>query len=367
MTPEGIVSQFASQVCPHDAIGNEIFAMRDLLAGFGLESATFCDYADPALAGAVNRWSKRAAEDGRLTIVHFSHGSPSHERVFATAEPKMLVYHNITPAHYFLSTHPRIAAASRKGREQLASLPESVDVAVAHSSFSAAELRDLGFRRVEVLPYIPFESLYAVDPDPDLLRRYGGDGAVNLICVAQIAPHKCIEDCILVFDYFRRVGHRNSRLFVIGGWSGTEAYLARLHRLVKMLGVEDVIFTGQVPQAALVAYYRIADALLCMSEHEGFCVPLIEAMRYDVPIFAYEAGAIPETLGSSGVSFRHKDWPLIAEAIGALLSTPRLKEQVLEKQRVQFSNYSMAACRKKFSTLLASMGIASTQGQQKRQ
>ncbi|MBZ5603769.1 MAG: glycosyltransferase family 4 protein [Acidobacteriia bacterium] len=352
-----IIYQFAPQICKHDAIGNEILAIQGLLRESGIESRAVCDFADEGSAQHVRGWSGRVPETSRLTIVHYSHGSPSHERVFASPEPKVLFYHNVTPAHYFRSTHPNFVEASEKGRRQLASLPGRVDIAVAHSSFSAEELRQHGFDRVEILPYVSLESLYEVEPDASIFERFGGDGWINLICVAQVAPHKCIEDCILVFDYFRRMIHRKSRLFVVGGWNGTEAYLRRLQRLVKMLGLDGVIFTGQVSQAALIAYYQIADALLCMSEHEGFCVPLIEAMRYDVPIFAYEAAAVPETLRYSGVLFARKHWPTIAEAVGILLADPEMRAQVVAKQRASLDYYSLESCRAKLAALLESVGI----------
>ena len=355
-----VVYQFAPQICRHDAIGNEIFAIQRSMDKSGIESEIVCDLADNVLPGRVRPWSKKVAATSQLTMVHYSHGSASHERVFASPEPKVLFYHNITPAQYFRSTHPNLVRASEAGREQLSKLPGLVEVAVAHSTFSANELAEYGFRRVEVLPYMPLKPLYEVEPDQAVLRRYAWDGWVNLICVAQVSPHKCIEDCILTFDYFKHFVNRKSRLFVIGGWGGTEAYVARLQRLVKTLHLNDVIFTGQVSQESLIAYYEAAHAFLCMSEHEGFCVPLVEAMRYDVPVFAYAATAVPETLRYSGVLFPRKDWPTIAEAIGILLADERVRAQVIAEQRQHLPYYSLPACEERLEALLASLGLNGT-------
>jgi glycosyltransferase involved in cell wall biosynthesis len=352
------VNQYASQVCLFDAVGNETFAIQRVLSDIGVDSEILCDLADTSLHGRVRPWSKNRARASHLTIVHYSHGSKSIQRVFASSEPKVLLYHNITPAKYFRGTHSNLVRASESGREQLAGLANRVEVAVAHSTFSANELRQCGFPRIELVPYVSLETLGQVEPDRDVMDRCRRDGWVNLICVAQVAPHKCIEDCLFVFDYFKRFVFRKSRLFVIGGWAGTEAYLERLRRLVNIMQLSDVVFTGQVSQESLIAYYKSAHAFLCMSEHEGFCVPVLEAMRYEVPVFAYAAAAVPETLRYSGVLFPEKDWPTIAEAIGLLLADQRLRAQVVAEQREQLPYYSRSACQERLRALLASVGIA---------
>ena len=352
-----LVNQYASQVCLFDAVGNETFAIQRVLSDIGIASEILCDLADTSLHARVRSWSKATAQASRLTIVHYSHGSKFIHRVFSSSEPKVLLYHNITPAKYFRGTHPNLVRASELGREQLAELANRVEVAVAHSTFSANELRQYGFARIEVVPYVSLEPLCQVEPDRDVMDRCRRDGWVNLICVSQVAPHKCIEDCLFVFDYFKRFVCRKSRLFVIGGWPGTVAYLERLRRLVNILHLSDVIFPGQVSQESLIAYYKSAHAFLCMSDHEGFCVPLVEAMRFDVPVFAYAATAVPETLRYSGVLFPHKDWPTIAEAIGLLLSDEQLRAQVVADQRQQLSYYSVSACQERLRTLLAGVGV----------
>ena len=214
-----------------------------------------------------------------------------------------------------------------------------------------------GFPRVEVFPYVPYEPLYAVEPDESLTRQYAGDGWVNLITVGRIAPHKCLEDCVFAFDHFKRNIVRRSRLFVVGSWSGTEAYVARLERLISRMNLRDVIFTGAVRQCELIAYYRLAHAFLCMSEHEGFGVPLVEAMRYEVPVFAYASTALPETLRGAGVLFAEKCWPVIAESIGLLLSTPAWRQELIARQLEAAEHYSLPAARDRLFALLGGIGL----------
>jgi glycosyltransferase involved in cell wall biosynthesis len=228
-----------------------------------------------------------------------------------------------------------------------------VAAAAAHSEYSASELREMGFPAVEVIPYVTLDDLYHVEPDPSVLSSCRQGEWTNLICVAQVAPHKRIEDCLFIFDHFKRHVRPRSRLVVIGDWSGAAAYMERLKRLIARLCLTDVVFTGQVTQAALAAYFQTADALLCMSEHEGFCVPLVEAARYKVPIFAYSAAAVPEILCGAGVLFEEKEWPVIAEAIGLLLADEDLRRQVVDEQSRKLKVQSRAETGERLQAFLA--------------
>lgn len=358
----GVIHQFAPQVCQHDAVGNEVFALHSLFGSLGLDSYVWCDLADQPSAKHV-RWCRRSAQlKGDLLLIHYSHGSGSYRRLLPHPERKILVYHSITPREYFVGTNTNSEEASRQGYAELPGYAERVDVAIAHSRYSARQLEQSGFRNVVVLPYVLYEPLYAVEPDRSLLDRYGRDGWVNLLTVGRVAPHKCLEDCIFVFDCFKRFVERKSRLFIVGSWEGTEAYLARLHRLVAKLGLHDVFFTGSVAQTTLMGLFKLADAYLCMSEHEGFGVPLVEAMRFDVPVFAYAATAVPETLHGAGVLFTEKSWPVVAEAIGLLLADGRLREQVISEQRRKAAFYSSEAARGRLRHWLETWNLLAPDG-----
>ena len=333
------------------------------MSEIGIESRITCELADPSLEHRVQRWSERTSQSNKLNIIHYSHGSPVYEKVLRSGERKVLLYHNVTPAAYFRGTHPNLARASELGMQQLRAVCDTFETVVAHSTFSARQLESLGFHDVEVMPYVTLPSLYEVEPDANVMREGGDPQWVNIICVAQVSPHKCIEDCILVFDYFKRFLCKDSRLIIIGGAAGTEAYLGRLQRLIKSLHLRDVVFTGQVSMAALVAYYKTAQAFLCMSEHEGFGVPLIEAMQYDIPIFAYNSTAIPETLRGSGMLFPEKHWPTIGEAMAIVLSDGNRREEVLEAQRKELQYYSWAASRERFRQFFEKLGVDGVEGE----
>jgi len=351
------VLQFVPQICRHDAVGNGVLGMHQAMHELGVECQIACDRSDLASAPHVRSWAsvKRQAWDALL--LHYSHGCAARERLLSRGERIILIYHGITPPEYFRGTNPRLEEASRQGIAELPLWAEKTDYAIAHSTFTANELKNAGFRNVTVIPYVAYEPLYAQPPDRSLIANYDHEGWVNLLTVGRVAPNKCLEDCLFIFDYFQRAIHRKSRLFIVGSWDGTEAYLDRLLRLRSRLGTQDVVFTGPVSQAALLAFFQLADAYLCMSGHEGFGVPLLEAMRFGVPVFAHAAAAIPETLRGTGILFSKKEWAVISEAIGLLLADGDLRSRVCDEERLQAQYYGFEAGRERLKHFLTRAGI----------
>ena len=158
--------------------------------------------------------------------------------------------------------------------------------------------------------------------------------------LGRIAPNKKHEDIIAAFSCYKKNYDINARLFLIGSSEGMEAYRDQLNEYIDMLGVNDVIFTGKVPFDEILSYFKIADVFLCMSEHEGFCVPLVESMFFDVPIVAYASSAVPETLSSAGILLKEKDPLVTAGIIDRLLRDDDLREDVLNGQRKRLSDFS---------------------------
>lgn len=331
-------------------MGNEVLALAGMLKARGVPSDVFCEVADAALAPEVRPWREYAGGANDVLLVHFSHSSPVYVEVFACRAKRVLRYHNVTPAHYLAGLRKGLAEGSEQARAALPLYANSVALALADSSFNARELQAAGFRNTVVFPYVLNESLYG-DPHGDSKR--GGDEWTNIISVGRIVPQKHLEDCLLIFDYFRRFIEPKSRLILIGAWDGAEAYLARLKRLVARLNLPNAIFTGRVPQAALMAHYNAADVLLSMSEHEGFCVPLVEGMRLHVPVIAFDAGAVGETMGGAGVLVRQKRWPEIAETIGIVLSDRDCRDRLIAGQRARARFFSAEDVEKRLDRVLA--------------
>ncbi|MDQ6705644.1 MAG: glycosyltransferase [Acidobacteriota bacterium] len=339
------VDQFHPEIREGDAVGNEVVALSNMLTARGAQSDIFCDVADPALASKVRPWRAYAGGPADVLLVHYSHASRLYGQVFACRARRVMRYHNVTPAHHLAGLREGLAEGSDQARAELPLYANSAAVALADSTFNARELEEAGFRKVIVFPYVLNESLYG---------DAGGsrDECTTIISVGRIFPQKHIEDCILIFDYFRRFVEAKSKLILIGSWEGAEAYLGRLKRLVARLNVPNVIFTGRVTQAALMACYKTADVLLSMSGHEGFCVPLVEGMRLNIPVIAFDAGAVAETMGGAGVLFREKRWPEIAEAIGILLSDPDWREDLIGGQRERARFFSGAEAGRRLDEVL---------------
>ncbi len=356
------VAQFSPSVRDGDAIGNEIVSLRSMLRTRRFPSPIYAEVSSSIGDLRIRPWSDYRGRASDLLIVHYGIHSPHLDHVLAANSRKVLLYHNVTPPHYVEGMPGVLRDSLVEARDKLAGYRDSVELALADSEYSSNDLTNVGFPHVRVFPYVLHHRRYAISPDAAVLERYRDNGLVNLLVVGRIAPNKCIEDCILAFHYFHNRIEPRSRLFIVGDPTGMECYLMRLERFARRLGLDgSVVFTGHVSQATLNAYYRLATALLVMSEHEGFCVPLIEAMLFNVPVFAHAACATAETMRGSGVLFREKNHPEIAEMIGVVLFDSVWKERIVRAQREAAEFYSAAAAEYRLSELLTSLGVSAPQ------
>jgi glycosyltransferase involved in cell wall biosynthesis len=352
------VDQFSPWVQEGDAIGNEVLSLRSMLRAHRFPAAIYAEVPSPIGGLHIRPWKDYRGRASDLLIVHYGICSPLFDPVLAANSRKVLLYHNVTRPAFMEGIPGELRDRLLEARDKLALYRDSVELALADSEYSSSDLTDAGFPNVRVFPYVLSQGNYAVWPNAAVLERYRGDGMTNLLVVGRIAPNKCIEDCILTFHYFHSWIEPNSRLFIVGNSTGMECYLLRLERLVRRLGLGgSVVFTGRVSQAALNAYYRLGAALLVMSEHEGFCVPPIEAMLFELPVFAYAACATPETMRGSGVLFPEKNHSEIAETIGVMLSDSVLRERIVSTQREAAAFYSASAAEHRLSELLTSLGV----------
>ena len=322
-----------------DAIGNHVRALRALLRGWGYESDVYAQYMHEQRAADARFYTRyrEVTNPGNVLLFHFSIGSEVTTFFTGLADRKVLVYHNITPAEYFVGVNARVADRCRRGRADLARLAPFTDLALGVSEFNRKELETAGFRRTGVLPILLDWRNYELPPERALVEAY--QRGTNILYVGRIAPNKRIEDLIKTFYFYRRLDPR-SRLLVVGSAVDTEGYLAGCHKLAGELGLLDhVTFTGPVSQAELCTYYRLASVYLSLSEHEGFCVPLLEAMHFGVPVVAYASTGVPGTLGDAGLLVAEKDFPAIAELIHRVVTDPGLREAVVEGQRERLDHF----------------------------
>jgi glycosyltransferase involved in cell wall biosynthesis len=316
-----------------DAIGHEVLGIQRVLQRAGYDSEIFVETADPRLEHLTVDYRDlvRAVSPADLLIHHFSIGSRASRTAYALPGRMALVYHNITPPEYFIGVHKDLVKLCFRGRRELTAYTGRCELALGDSEYNRQELEALGFRSTGVLPVVPgFEHL---DGTPDHILAAGfDDGWTNVVFVGRVIPNKKFEDVIGAFHAYRTRHNPRSRLLLIGSYSGFERYLAMLQALIARLGTPDVHFLGHVSNEELTALYDVADLFLCASEHEGFCVPIIEAFYKRVPVLAYAATAVPATMDGGGVLYDTKDAFEIARLMEAVLDDTRIEAAVLQSQ-----------------------------------
>jgi glycosyltransferase involved in cell wall biosynthesis len=325
-----------------DAIGDSARKVRDMLRTMGHESDLFALTIDDDLRGDVRPFADPAATRGDVTIFHFALPSPMTARFAALDGAKILQYHNITPAAFFAPYDPQLFRLAALGRRELATLAGHVDLALGDSDFNRRELEALGFTRTGVLPIaVNTERITAAPPRP-ALERILRDGLINVLFVGRIVPNKKIEDHIRLAEIYKRYVDSYYRFIFVGRYDGVPRYYDQVRALIAEYDMlpDRFWFTGPVPDEDLAAFYRWADAYVSLSEHEGFCVPLVEAMAADVPVVAYAAGAVPETLGGAGLLFAPKDLELAAELLGSVVYDRGVRARVLDGQRRRLQDFA---------------------------
>jgi L-malate glycosyltransferase len=313
-----------------DAIGHEVLGIRRALQGAGFESEIFVETADSRLEDLTLDYRDLAAAShpDHILIHHFSIGSRASRIAYALPDRMVLVYHNITPPEYFVDVHPLLVQQCFLGRRELGFYASRCDLALGDSEYNRQDLEAAGFPRTGVLPVIPDFSHLAGPPDPMQAGAFD-DEWVNLLFVGRVIPNKRFEDLIRWFHAYKRWFNPRSRLLLVGSYGGFERYLAMLNQLVARIGAADVHFVGHVSDQELLAYYDVADVFICASEHEGFCVPLIEAFHVGLPVIAYAAAAVPATMDGGGVLVSDKEPLGVAGLIHEVVTDRALQDRIL--------------------------------------
>lgn len=336
------IHQLVAGYANADAISNEVRVFRSLFRAWGFESNVYSERKriPPELRGDARDLAESRGDFGPddVVLLHLSIGSDVND-VFPTLPGrKAILYHNITPPEYFRGVQEQTAHLLARGRQQARALAGTAEIVMADSRFNAEEIAEMGHANPQVLPLVLDFSLLRGKPDRKILQQYR-DGMANVLFVGRCAPNKRIEDVLNAFYYFQRYVQPASRLIHVGSHAGMEQYYALLLARARELQLKNVEMVGSVLQHELNAYYEVSRAFLCLSDHEGFCIPLIEAMAHDVPVVAFAAGAVPETLDGAGVLVREKRFDLIAETLGRVAEDERLREAILRGQRERLARY----------------------------
>jgi L-malate glycosyltransferase len=316
-----------------DAIGHEVLGIQRVLRAAGYASEIFVETADYRLEAQTRDYRELvdASHPDNLLLHHFSLGSKASRTAYALPDRMALIYHNITPPEYFIGVHRTLARQTFRGRRELKAYADRCDLAMGDSEFNRADLEALGFPRTAVLPVVPDFS--HLDREPNWLGADQFDDAwTNILFVGRMIANKKIEDLIRWFHAYHTIFNPRSRLLLVGAQTQFERYVASLHQLVARLATPHVHFAGHVSDEELVAFYDVADLFLCASEHEGFCVPLVEAFYKEVPVLAYAATAVPSTMDGAGVLFEDRDPVHVAQLIDAIVSDAALQDRLVEGQ-----------------------------------
>jgi len=336
-----IVNQWVPAAHRGDAIGDSARRVRDLLRGMGHASEIYAMTIDEDMREEAHPFAEAAARHGDITIFHFALPSPMTEAFASLTAGRVLQYHNITPASYFAPYDPALFRLAALGRAELASLAGRVDLALGDSEYNRRELESLGFARTGVFPIAVDTERITRRVERPALDRMLDDELVNFLFVGRIAPNKKIEDVIKLAEVYKRYVDAYYRFIFVGRVDVVPRYYAMIRALMAEYRLLDdrFVFTGPVSDDELAVYYRHAAVYISMSEHEGFCVPLVEAMAADVPVLAYAAAAVPDTLDGAGVQFAPKDLELAAELLGQLAFDDRLRAHVIAGQRRRLADF----------------------------
>ena len=349
-----IINQWVPAAHKGDAIGDSARRVRDLLRGLGHDSELYALTIDDDLKDDVRPFADAGARRGDATIFHYALPSPMTAAFASLDTGRVLQYHNVTPASYFAPYDPALFRLASLGREELTTLVGHCDLALGDSGYNRDELDALGFERTGVFPIAVDTARITQPVRRPALERMLDDGLVNFLFVGRIAPNKKIEDHIRLAEVYKRYIDAYYRFIFVGRFDVVPRYYSMIRALMSEYRFlnDRFVFTGHVSDEELAVYYRHAAVYISLSEHEGFCVPLIESMAADVPVLAYDAAAVPDTLGGAGVLFAPKDLEFAAELLAQLTFDDDLRANVIAGQRRRLADFGDARITRELTALI---------------
>jgi glycosyltransferase involved in cell wall biosynthesis len=335
------IHQFATSLTYGDAISDEALEIQKALREKGFKSEIFTRFYEPRMAKYTHdfREYSKFSSPSNVVIFHFSIGSPVSKMFFRIPDKRVMIYHNITPFEFFLDYHRILSRECYKGRLEIKLFVDKVDLALGDSEFNRLELESLGYPKTGVLPLLIDFSKFDGKEDP-IVHKIFDSGKFTILFVGRVIPNKKFEDVIKTFYFYKKFFNPESQLLLVGDYKGMERYLVVLQELVGRLKLSDVYFPGRVDFSELLAYFRLADVYLSMSEHEGFGVPLVESFYLGLPVVAYAGGAVEETLNGGGILFREKDFAKTAVLLDRLHRNESFRNEIVASQKTALAKYS---------------------------
>jgi len=356
------IDQVLPSLASRDAIGVHSLALTEALRGAGIASDIYYGNCTPDVADLGRPVTElgRTAKD-RWLLYHASIGSPVYDIVASRSEGKLINYHNITPPELLEGWAPQVAYEVTMGRAQLERLAKESRFAIADSTFNETELVAVGYRGTAVVPLLIDMTSTGQEPDPALAGRLAKakrDGGADLLYVGKISPHKAPHDLVKMLAVYRRLYDPKARLHLVGSPLG-ERYGPALASFIARLELTDAVdVVGSLEPSGLEAYFRAADVYVSASDHEGFCVPVVEAMGHGVPVVAYAVAAVPETVGDAGILLDSKEPLRFAAAVSRVISDPELRTRLSAAGTQRVGHFDLQRSKERFVELLAAAAAA---------
>lgn len=330
------ICQFTTGFHPGDAISHEILTLNDYFQKLNYNTAIFTEYLSPAYKKLAFKYKLYEPKKNDIIVYHHSIHSNILEFLLNHKQPKVLIYHNVTPPKFYESYDLTFSFLLSQGKKELESVKSEFAIALADSEFNKKELESMGYNLVYKFPIV--YNFQILQEEPVFREQFDGP---KIIFVGRISPNKKQCDLIRFAEVYKKFFRKNFQIRIVGYPSpASKSYMEELEHLVRFFDLTNQIhFSGYVTQKELNGYYKSSDIFLSMSEHEGFCVPLLEAMYFQLPIVAYSAGAVPETLNGAGILIKEKNFPFIAELIEELLSNQDFKNKIIQKQNQRLESY----------------------------
>lgn len=341
------VHQYHFRASAGEAITQHMLLIQQALAEVGVSGKIFSSEIKNLPQGRVHKWSLDSAWDCDLLLIHHSQANPEVKSLSRLEIPKALIYHSQPPESFYV--HDRDMFRNLiQGKKQLSFWKHQNVPAFAVSQFGVNELKKLGFPRAEILPLMHLEPQSAALEDAEPLEPK------HLLFVGKLMPHKRQAQLIELFFYLKSEFPKGSQLHLVG--TGDPLYTKYLKLLVKQLGLSSfVTLTGKLTEAELKNYYSFADAFICVSDHEGFCLPVVEAMQQQVPVFYRPHSGIQETMAGAGVEFLSSRPVDHAAIIASVLKHPPAVRALLKKQNQRLKEMARFQNKKKLQEMILGM------------
>ena len=327
------IHQVLPSISLGDATSNIAFHIQNYIKNQGYQSEIFVEHINESVRGMCQTFDSSMISKNDGLIYHHAIACNVLKDVILHSGSKALIYHNITPADFFIEYDIRFYGILQKGRDQLPLLAPFFPISLGDSSFNVQELRECGFQNPAVMGIGITPEKWNIESLPSLFDKFY-DGGTNILYVSRVSPNKCQHDLIEAFEHYKRLDP-NSRLIIVGSFDPSDNYCRRITQIVKDSKVKDSIFiVGKVNEQELYTYYRLGDLFWSMSEHEGFGVPLLEAMWFDIPVLAFSKCAVSETMGNGGILFYDKcDMAKLSALAYTINHDKQIKKAIISNQR----------------------------------